>query len=92
MLGARRKQTHFEVHRSYFTSLGISIPPNQEHVRARIWPMLVREKYEQKEILVHSRNQAPPSLPLNNRIMGSLEAEWTEDTASADLTQRQKHN
>jgi hypothetical protein len=69
---------HYEVHRSYFTSFDISIPPNQEHVRARIWLVLTREKNDQKEILMHSRNQAPPSLPLSIRIMGSLEAEWTQ--------------
>ncbi|CAM6035423.1 unnamed protein product [Sphagnum compactum] len=47
-----------------------------------------REKNSKKEILVHSRNQAPPNLPLNIRTMGSSEVEWTHDSALADLTQR----
>lgn len=50
--------------------------------------MLVREKNSQKEILVHSRNQAPPNLPLNIKIMGSTEEQWTQNSALLDLTQR----
>jgi hypothetical protein len=42
--GGRRKRMHSDVHCSYFTSLGISSPPGQEHARARIWPILSREK------------------------------------------------
>ncbi len=34
--GGRRKRMHSDVHCSYFTSLGISSPPGQEHARARI--------------------------------------------------------
>ncbi len=52
--------------------------------------MLTRVKNDQKEILVYSKNNTPPSLPLNIRITGSLEAEWTQDFALADLTQRIK--
>jgi hypothetical protein len=88
--GGRRKQAHSDVHYSYFASLGISVPPGQEHARTRIWPMLTRVKNDQKEILVYSKNNTPPSLPLNIRITGSLEAEWTQDFALADLTQRIK--
>jgi hypothetical protein len=50
--------------------------------------MLAREKNSRKEILVHSKNQAPPNLPFNIRIMGSIEVEWTQDSALIDLTQR----
>ncbi len=42
--GGRRKRTHSNVHCSYFTSLGISSPPGQEHARARIWPDPVKGK------------------------------------------------
>jgi hypothetical protein len=37
---------------------------------------------------VYSKNQARPSLPLSLRITGPTEAEWTQDSAWADLTQR----
>ncbi len=50
--------------------------------------MLTREKNEIKETLVYSKNQARPSLPLSLRITGPTEAEWTQDSAWADLTQR----
>jgi hypothetical protein len=76
------------VHYSYFASLGIPVPPGQEHARTRIWPVLTRAKNDQKEILVYSRNNTPSSLPLNIKIMGSLEAEWTQDSALANFTQR----
>jgi hypothetical protein len=78
---------HSYVHCSYFTSLGISVPPGQEHARIRIWSILSREKNAQKEILINARNNAPPSLPLNIRITGSLEEEWTHASALADITQ-----
>jgi hypothetical protein len=42
--GGRRKRMHSDMHCSYFTSLGIAHPPDQEHTRARIWPVLSREK------------------------------------------------
>jgi hypothetical protein len=41
-----------------------------------------------KETLVHSKNQARPSLPLSLKITGPTEAKWTQDSAWADLTQR----
>jgi hypothetical protein len=75
------------VHYSYFTSLGISSPLGQEHARARIWPVLSREKNAQKEILIYARNNALPGLPLNIRITGSSEEEWTHATALVDITQ-----
>jgi hypothetical protein len=58
MPGGKRVQLHdSEVHPSYFSSLGITIPDNGEPFRARIWPILVREKNAQKQTLVHSKNQ-----------------------------------
>jgi len=83
----KRLQLHFEVHPSYFSSLGISIPTNGEPFRVRIWSVLTREKNSRKETLVYSKNQARSSLPLSMRITGSTEAVWTQDTAWADLTQ-----
>ncbi|CAK9198445.1 unnamed protein product [Sphagnum troendelagicum] len=50
--------------------------------------MLTREKISIKETLVYSKNQARPSLPLNMRVTGPTEAEWTKDSTWADLTQR----
>jgi hypothetical protein len=82
----RRKRAHSDVHCSYFASLNIPVPPGQEHARTRIWPVLTRAKNDQKEILVHSRNNTPSSLPFNIRITGSSEAEWTQDSALVDLT------
>ncbi len=84
----KRQQFHSEVHHSYFSSLGIDTPSNGEPFRARIWPMLTRDKNSNKETLVYSKNQARPCLPLNLRIMGPTEAEWTQEAAWADLTQR----
>ncbi len=75
------------MHCSYFTSLGISSPPGQEHARARIWPILSREKNTQKEILIYNRNNALLGLLLSIRIMGSPEEEWTHATTLADITQ-----
>jgi len=85
--GGRRKCTHSDVHCSYFTSLGISSPPGQEHARARIWPVLSREKNAQKEILIYTRNNALLGLPLSIRITGSPEEEWIHASALADITQ-----
>ncbi len=53
--------------------------------------MLVRDKNAQKEMLVHSKNQASPSLPLSIRITGpaiDAEVEWSPSSAWADLIQR----
>ncbi len=82
---------HSEVHTSYFTSLGIPTPPNKEPFRARISPVLTREKNAQRETLVHSKNQSLPSLPLSIRITGptkGTEAKWTPNSAWEDLIQR----
>jgi len=85
--GGKRQQFHSEVHTTYFSSLGIDAPSTGEPFRARIWPVLTREKNAIKETLVYSKNQARPSLPLSLRITGPTEAEWTQDSAWADLTQ-----
>jgi len=61
---------------------------DRKPLRARVWPVLAREKNSRKEILVHSKSQAWPSLPTSIRIMGSVEAEWPHDSAWADLIQR----
>ncbi len=89
--GGKRGLTHSEIHPSFFTSLGIPIPSNKEPFRTRIWPILVREKNSQKKTLVHSKNQAPPSLSLSirfSRPMETTEAEWSPNSAWSDLIQR----
>jgi hypothetical protein len=57
--------THTELHHTYFESLGISVPVNQEFCKARIWPVLSREKEGKEQILTYARNQTPPALPLS---------------------------
>ncbi len=81
---------HSKVHPSYFTSVGIQVPPSKKPLRARILPVLTRVKEEKKETLMHSRNQTPPNLPLCFKITGPIEAtetEWTQDSARANLIQ-----
>ncbi|CAM6028726.1 unnamed protein product [Sphagnum balticum] len=85
-LGSRRKRTRSEVHNSFFTSLGIPVPPGQEHARARVWPVLSRERDNQKEILVNIKNNDSPNLPLHIRCMSASEEEWTLGSALEDLT------
>jgi hypothetical protein len=85
-LGSRRKRTRSEMHRSFFTSLGISIPPGQEFARARIWPILSRERDEQREILVCVKNKDLPNLPLHIRCTSASEEEWTPMSALEELT------
>ncbi len=51
----KRSLMHSEVNPSYFTSLGIQVPPNKEPLRAKIWPVLTRVKEGAKETLVHSK-------------------------------------
>ncbi|CAM6021545.1 unnamed protein product [Sphagnum balticum] len=84
--GNRRKRSRSEVHISYFTSLGMSVPPGQEFARARIWPILSRERDNQKEILVNVKNNDPPHLPLHIRCTSASEEEWTPASALEDLT------
>ncbi len=66
--GGKKGLMHSEVHPSFFTSLGISTPPNKESLRTKIWPMLIRKKNAKRETLVHSKNQTLSSLPLSIRI------------------------
>jgi len=84
-LGSRRKRTRSEMHRS-FTSLGISMPPGQEFARARIWPVLSRERDEQREILVSVKNKDLPNLPLHIRCTSASEEEWIPMSALEELT------
>ncbi len=49
--------------------------------------MFTRAKNSLKEILVHSRNQAPPNLPLSIRITRTTEEEWTQNLALSAFTQ-----
>jgi hypothetical protein len=48
---------------------------------------LSREKNAQKEILIYTKNNTLPSLPLSIKIMGSPEEEWTHATSLVDITQ-----
>jgi len=86
--GGKRGQTHSELHHSYFESLGISVPVDQEFCKARIRPVLSREKDEKEQILVHVRNQTPPDLPLSIHVTGSSEERWTQASAQEDLVLR----
>jgi hypothetical protein len=70
--GGKRGLQHSEVPPSFFTSLGITIPQDRELLRARVWPVLAREKNARKEIVVHSKSQEKPSLPANIRITSGL--------------------
>jgi hypothetical protein len=84
--GSRRKRTRSKVHNSFFTSLGISVPPGQEFARARVWPVLSRERDNQKEILVNIKGNDLPNLPLHIRCMSASEEEWTPASALENLT------
>jgi len=83
--GSRRKRTRSEVHSSFFTSLGISVPPGQDFARTRVWPVLSRERDNQKEILVNIKGNDLPNLPLHIRCMSASEEEWTPASALEDL-------
>lgn len=86
--GGKRGIPHSEIHPSFFTALGIPVPANKEPVRTKIWPVLTRVKNDQKETLVHSKNQAPPSLSLNIRFSGPMEmgdAVWDPSSAWPEL-------
>jgi len=77
--GRQEGLSHSDFHPSFFTALGIPVLANKEPFRTKIWPILTREKNTQKKTLVHSKNQAPPSLPLSIRFSGPMEmaeAEW----------------
>jgi hypothetical protein len=89
--GSKRGSVHSEIHPSFFTALGIPAPANKEPLRTRIWPVVSRVKNDRKEILVHSKNKALPSLPLSIRLSGPMEAEgtlWDPNSAWPELVQR----
>jgi hypothetical protein len=83
----KRDQTYSELHQSFFTSLGIPLPTNVDLCRARVWPVLTREKGPQKEVLIHSRNQALPNLPIGIRITGDGREDWSSKPAMDELIQ-----
>jgi len=62
------------------------VPPGHEFARARVWPVLARERNNQKEILVNVKNNDLPSLPLHIRCMSAFEEEWTPESTLDDLT------
>jgi hypothetical protein len=66
--------------------LGISIPPGQEFARASVWPVLSRERDNQKKILVNIKSNDLPNLPLHIRCMSASKEEWTPASALEDLT------
>jgi len=84
--GSKRKRTRSEVHSSFFTSLGISVPPGQEFARVGVWLVLSRQRDNQKEILVNVKSNDLPNLPLHIRCMSASEEEWTPASALEDLT------
>jgi hypothetical protein len=55
--------------------------------RARVWPVLTREKGPQKEVLIHSKNQALPNLPIGIRITGDGREDWSPKLAMDELIQ-----
>jgi hypothetical protein len=55
--------------------------------RARVWPVLTREKCPQKEVLIHFRNQALPNLPIGIRITGDGREDWSSKPAMDELIQ-----
>jgi hypothetical protein len=57
-----------KLHQSFFTSLGIPLPANANLCRPWVWPILTRKKGPQKEVLLHSRNQTFPNLPIGMKI------------------------
>jgi hypothetical protein len=61
----------------------------RKYYKTRIWPVFTREKGTLKEVLVHYKNQAPPSLLVGIRILGEGDEDWSTshggtNQASAD--------
>jgi len=86
--GGKRGPLHSDVHQSFLSSLGITVPPGREPFRARLWPVITRYKNAQKETLMCFKEHTPPSLPLNIRLKGpaeELEEEWSTDAAWGEL-------
>ncbi len=61
---------------------------DQEFCKARVWSVLSRKKEERKQILVHTRNQAPPDLLFNIRVTSPSEERWTQAFTREDLVCR----
>jgi hypothetical protein len=76
-----------ELHQSFFTSLGIPLPTNADLCRARVWPILTREKGPQKEVLIHSKNQALPNLQIGIKIIGDGREDWSSKLAMDEQIQ-----
>jgi hypothetical protein len=85
--GGKRGQRYSELHQSFFTFLGILLPTNADICRARDWPILTREKGPQKEVLIHSKNQALPNLAIGIRITGDGREDWSSKSAMHELIQ-----
>jgi len=85
--GGKRGQTYSKLHQSFFTSLGIPLPTNVDLCRARVRLVLTREKGPQKEVLIHSRNQALPNLPIGIIITGDGREDWSSKPAMDELIQ-----
>jgi hypothetical protein len=86
--GGKRGPLHSDVHQSFLSSLRITVPPDKEPFRARLWPIITRYKNAQKETLMRFKEHTPPSLPLNIRLKGlakELEEEWSTDAAWGEL-------
>ncbi len=64
------------------------MPEGQDFCKARIWPVLSREKDEKEQILLHARNQTPLDLPFSIQLTGPLEERWTQTSAQEDLILR----
>ncbi len=89
--GGKRGLMHSEVHPSYFTSLGIQVPPSKEPLRARIWPVLTRVKKKKKKNTSALQKLDPAEPTALLQITGPIEAaktEWTQDSTRVDLIQR----
>jgi len=76
-----------ELHQSFFTSLGIPLLANVDLCKAQVWPVLTREKGPQKEVLIHFRNHALPSLPIGIKIIGDGGKDWSSKLAMEELIQ-----
>jgi hypothetical protein len=85
--GGKRGQTYSELHQSFFTSLRIPFLINVDLCRVRVWLVLTREKGPQKEVLIHSRNQALPNLPIGIIITGDGGEDWSSKLAMEKLIQ-----
>jgi len=89
--GGKIGPLHSDVHQSFFSSLGITVSLGRKPFRARLWPVIIRYKNAQKEMLMRFKEHTPPSLPLNIRLKGpaeELEEEWSTDVALGELIHR----